>query len=243
METKLKPVVYNSNHYVVMANDIIKSSHDMTLQEARLIRLVITQVVKEDKDFKTYSIKIKDLAEYLGITGETIYRDIKEICRKLRTRLIDVGKEGFDFISWTSNAKYDTKTSSVIIKLSDEIKPYILELEKWFTQYKFKEILSMHSYYALRLYELLRCYDGAAKYESSCHEISITTLRFYFACEKKYAKISHFKDKIIDTAIKEINEKTDIFVNVSYTKTGREVASALFSVRANYKNIKERKNE
>lgn len=46
-------MTYNAEHYTVAANDIIKGKQSMTLQTARLIRLLITQVVKEDKDLKT----------------------------------------------------------------------------------------------------------------------------------------------------------------------------------------------
>lgn len=51
---------YNSEYFTVAANDIIKGKQSMTLQTARLIRLLVTQVVKEDKDLKTYSCRITE---------------------------------------------------------------------------------------------------------------------------------------------------------------------------------------
>ena len=73
-------MTYNAEHYTVAANDIIKGKQSMTLQTARLIRLLITQVVKEDKDLKTYSCRIIDLAKFLNIDSSNLYKHIRTIC-------------------------------------------------------------------------------------------------------------------------------------------------------------------
>lgn len=242
------PVKYNKEHYVVMSNDIIRGKQELSLQEARLLRLVITQVVKEDKDLKTYKIKLREYAEYFDITHQSIFRDIKDICHSLMSRVITIekkaanGKKTWEMLHWVQYAKYDDN-GCVTIMLSEQLKPFVLELEKWFTQYKFQEILSMRSYYAIRMYELLRCQDGISKYSSNYHEISMADLRFYFACDDKFKKVSQFKAKVIDTAIGEINEKSDIFVTADYIKTGRTITAVRFNIRTNYTNIKERQNE
>ena len=45
-KVKKYEMTYNAEHYTVAANDIIKGKQSMTLQTARLIRLLITQGVK-----------------------------------------------------------------------------------------------------------------------------------------------------------------------------------------------------
>ena len=83
-----KVIDYNKNHYAVMANTIIKGKQTMSLQEARLIRLLITQIAKNDKDFKTYKVNIQELAEFLEVDSSNLYREIREICQSLMTRTI-----------------------------------------------------------------------------------------------------------------------------------------------------------
>lgn len=232
------PMIYDKEHYTCMANDIVKGKQDMTLQEAKIIRLLITQVVKEDKDLKTYSCKIQDLANYLGITSQTLYRDIRSICINLMQRVIYKGtgnpKQPWEIIQWLQKASYDGN-GILTLMLSEQIKPFVLDLNKWFTQYQIKNILEFKSFYAIRLYELLKCEEGVNREEKEYYEFTIKRLREFFCCEKKYKKIIDFKRKVIEIAVREINEKSDLYIEVEYIKTGRAITSIKFFVHPNYK--------
>lgn len=46
-----------------------------------------------------------------------------------------------------------------------------------------------------------------------------------------------FKRKVIDIAVREINEKSDIWVRPTYQKTGRAITSIIFEVHNNAYNI------
>ncbi len=228
---------YDSEYYTVMANDIVRGKQDMTLQEAKILRLLITQVVKEDKDFKTFTCSIQDLASFLNIPPNNLYRDIKGICFNLTQRVVQIGignpKEPWTFFSWISSARYDGE-GTVILRLSDEIKPYLIDLNKYFTQYQLENILEMKSFYGIRLYELLR--SEHYKDENRYQEYSIEFLRQFFECEKKYKAFKDFRDRVLEIAIKEINEKSDIYVyEALMVKTGRKVTGIKFCVGFNHK--------
>lgn len=242
-KVKKYEMTYNSEHYTVAANDIIRGKQAMTLQTARLIRLLITQVVKEDKDLKTYSCKITDLAEFLHIPRNNLYRDIREICDCAMKSVVYIGtgdpKQPWEMFHWIDTAKYDGN-GTLTLRLSEQIKPYVLELEKWFTQYQLKNILEFTSYYAIRLYEIIKCEDGATGGVKSELEFDVTELRQYFDCEKKYTRISQFKEKVIEVAVREINEKSDIYIVPTYKKTSRAVTSISFEIHTNFKNKKRR---
>ena len=45
-----KEMNLNSNNIVVMSNDLIKSKSNLSLNEIKILRLAIMQVIKEDKD-------------------------------------------------------------------------------------------------------------------------------------------------------------------------------------------------
>ena len=100
---------YNPEHYTVAANDIIRGKQSMTLQTARLIRLLITQVVKEDKDLKTYSCRISDLADFLNIPSSNLYRDIQSICESAMKSVVYIGtgnpKHPWKMFHWVSTAE------------------------------------------------------------------------------------------------------------------------------------------
>lgn len=245
-KTKKYEMTYNSEHYTVAANDIIRGKQSMTLQTARLIRLLITQVVKEDKDLKTYSCKITELAKFLNVPRNNLYRDMYQICAAALDSKVYIGtgnpRHPWKMFPWISLAEYDGK-GTLTLRLSEQIKPYVLELEKWFTQYKLKNILEFSSYYAIRLYEILKCEDGRYRNEKEAHEFEIEELRRLFDCEKKYERISQFKNKVIEVAIKEINEKSDIYVEVTYKKCSRAITSAVFEVHINHTVLAERRQK
>lgn len=236
METK--PIVYNRDHYTVIANDIIKGRQDMSLQEARIVRLLVTQVVKQDKDIKTYSCKVQELADFLGIPSSNLYRDVRQLCEGLMKLIIRIGtgnpKEPWEIWHWIQLARYDGN-GTITLRLSDEIKPHVLELNKWFTQYQLGNILSMRSYYAIRLYELIKCQDGIGRESKDYYDFTMDELRVFFNCEEKYKRFSQFIEKVITIAINEINEKTDIELEVVYIKKGRAVTALRFYVHVNRK--------
>ena len=231
-------MTYNSEHYTVAANDIIRGKQSMTLQTARLIRLLITQVVKEDKDLKTYSCKITDLAKFLNVPRNNLYRDIYQICVAALDSKVYIGtgnpRHPWKMFPWISMAEYDGK-GTLTLRLSEQIKPYVLELDKWFTQYQLKNILEFNSYYAIRLYEIIKCEDGATGGMQSALEFEFDELRQYFDCENKYKKNNDFIRKVIEVAIREINEKSDLWINPTYKKWGRAITSVSFEIHANFK--------
>ncbi|OAV74514.1 RepB family protein [Bacteroidales bacterium Barb7] len=226
------PIIYDKNHYSVIANDVIKGKQEMTLQEARILRLLITQVAKEDKDLKTYECKIKDLAKFLNVDGSNIYREIKSICDSLAQRVVRVGtgnpRNPWQTFSWLQLAKYDGN-GTITLMLSEQIKPFVLDLDKYFTQYQLVNVLDMNSFYAIRLYELIKSEEYKAEFGNEYQEYTIDFLREFFCCEKKYSLFSNFKMRVLDIAIKEINEKSDLEIRYTdYIKDGRKVVAIRF---------------
>ena len=233
---KAHEMAYKAENYAVMANDIIRGKQSMTLQEARLIRLLITQVAQGDTDYQTYSCRIVDLAAFLGIPKNNIYRDIPDICKGLMQNVVYIGtgnkRSPWRMFHWVSLAEYDG-AGTLTLRLSDEIKPYVLDLEKWFTRYPLGNILAMRSYYSIRLYELIKCQDGVGRAEKDHVDFDIDELRQACGCEGKYKQIIEFKKWVITPAVNEINKNTDIWVEVEYIKTGRRITSVRFHVHYN----------
>lgn len=227
-----KAITYNKEHYTLMANDVVRGKQDMTLQEARILRLLITQVVKEDNDLKTYTANIQELAKFLNISDNNLYRDIGQICYNLAQRVVKIGtgnaKQPWKVFAWLSSAEYNG-AGTITLRLSDQIKPFVLELNDYFTQYKLSNILEMKSFYAIRLYELIKTDEFKGQSEL---EYSIEFLRQFFDCEKKYTRINDFKRKVIDVAIREINEKSDIQIDdVEFQGKGRKYDRVVFKMK------------
>jgi plasmid replication initiation protein len=204
----------------------------MSLQEARILRLLITQVAKEDKDLMTYTVRITELAEFLKIPKTHLYRDIKGICNSLLQRLVHIGtdnpREPWEKFQWVQLARYDGN-GNLTLMLSNQIKPFVIALNERFTQYKLANILELDSWYAIRLYEVLKSDEYQRDVISEYPEYTVQELREAFGCENKYKLFGHFKARVIDIAVREINEKTDLYIrDVEYIKDSRAVVGLRF---------------
>ena len=221
-------VDYNKNHYAVMANDVIRGKQTMSLQEARLIRLLIMQVGKDDTDFKTYKVNILDLARFLDVDSSNLYREIREICQSLMTRTIKIQKGNeWEIFQWLQLAKYDGK-GTITLMLSNQIAPYLLQLKSWFTKYQLKSILAMKSFYSIRLYELLKLTIGENRKKVMKYMFEVKYLREYFECETKFERIIDFKKKVLDIAIRDVSEYSEFKCTYECQKTGRTITGIIF---------------
>lgn len=251
---------YNKEALVVQANELIRScQEDYTLLEAKLLRLTISQIVMEDTDLKTYNCRVYDLAQFLDIPQDNIYRDIQPAITSLMKKVIKIvdktkkpkrnGEYNYTLFHWVDTFRYDN--GLITIKLSDELKPFLLELNRLFTEYGIECILQLPTNYSIRLYELLCSYKSAIntyspnfkplnlfpQIEKADNELifSIDYLKNYFNCSDKYPFNKDFIKWVINSAVKAINSKsTSNGIKVSYrtAKEGRKIGYILFKINA-----------
>ena len=166
MSEQIYPLQLNPDYYVVTANDLIKGKQKMTLREAQLLYITMSQVVKEDKDFKTYSIAVSELASFMGIGPNALYRDLENICTSLLKRVVKIyvqdannpSERKWKAFQWISAAEYEN--GKLTIKLNDELKPFLIELVSHYSQILLGTLCSFNSYYAARLYQYIVCEIG-----------------------------------------------------------------------------------
>jgi len=145
---------------VAIHNDLIKAKSTLSLNEIKLLRLTIMQVLKDDTDFQTFTVKITDLAAMLGISGKNLYRDIDKIADNIMSEVLRIGDSITDESSkgvkahWVDRIDYGN--GIITIRLADVLKPYLLALKEHFTVYQIADVLTMKSVYSIRLYELIR---------------------------------------------------------------------------------------
>lgn len=222
------------NGKISIRNDgiIAKQTH-MTMQEARLLRLVIMQVSQYDDDLMEYEVTIPEIANYFGITTtQTLYDDIFDICDKLTSKKIAIRTEStknpWSFQPWMAEASYDG--SVVKLALNKRIKHYVMEFNELFTQYEMKDILQLRSYYALRIYEILKMKYTSCRKKKKTFDFTIEELREMTSTENKHIQIGHFRKKVIEIAKREINEKTDINITTEILKSSRKYIGVRFTV-------------
>ncbi len=176
------PIKYDPTYKVASANDLIRGRQKMTLREAQLFAITISQVVKEDRDLKTYTTTIPQLAEFMGVSKSSLYRDIRGLCRSLCSKIVEIPmfdstgrrnqSKGWEVFHLVSSAKFDGEL--LTLRLSDDIKPFVLDLNRNYSQPMLGTLMSFRSYYTMRLYQyLLSEYKqyGKDEWSFSCEEL------------------------------------------------------------------------
>lgn len=211
---------------VVQANHIIEARYKLSLEEQRLIKILISMIDEGDKDTKTYLIKASDVAEMLGITDDHIYYTIKQVTAKLLKQVLFIKKDGGELqVSWLSSVEY-LKGGMIELEISQKLRPYLLQLKEHFTQYQIRQIARLKSGFSIRIYELCKCNEFKGGFN-----IKLDDLKKMFMLETKYKLYGDFKRYVLITARDEINETTDIEIEFQEVKEGKKVDSIKFHIK------------
>ena len=103
--------------------------------------------------------------------------------------------------------------------------PYLSNLKANFTQYLQSDISDVSGAYTIRFYELICQYRTIGK-----REVSIQDLRFILNIGDKYPLFYDFKKRVIEPAIKEINEKRQCKLAMS-RKKGKTIVGIVLNFK------------
>jgi len=227
---------FKKNQLIVKSNFLIEASYKLSLQEARIILLLTSMIKKNDKDFFNYRIHIKDFNDFIGIKSTGNYTRTKQITKKLREKTLlikDNIKKTELQIGWLSSIEYFKGQGFVELEFSPKLKPYLLDLKKFFTKYQIQNIAKLDSLYSIRVYELLKQYEKIGN-----RTFKIKNLKETLGIIDKYRKYNDFKKKVIITAQKELKKKADIYFKFNEIKTGRKITSIEFLIYRKKEKIK-----
>lgn len=225
-------------HKIVKSNDLVqKARFQLTLQEQKIILYLISKIKPSDDNFIYQDFSITDFCKVCGIdykSGKN-YKHVKDTIKALSDKSVwlihDAGAE--TLVRWINKAWVNKKSGIIKLRLDDDMKPYLLQLQERFTSYELYYTLAMRSQYSIRLYEILKSYEYRRRKDFEIDELK----RILFA--DNYTRYPDFKRKVIDIAIREINDLSDINVTYEVIKTGRKVSKIEFFIKLK-KDIDER---
>ena len=128
---------------------------------------------------------------------------------------------------------YEPKTKVFSIQFAEEFFRFFYNLLKdknnSFNRHELKQIMKMNSYYSLRLYRVF----NSELWRTNTLIFSCDELRRMFLKENQYRQHSHFRTRVIEPAIEEINSLTNLQVKHTYIKNGDSIDAIQF--KFNYK--------
>jgi plasmid replication initiation protein len=202
--------------------ELINSRYKLSLLEQRIMLKVIAQISPHDTGFMKHQILISDIAK------GTNHKQIKDAADKLMTRIlhIEYNDGSWKKIGWVNTIDYQANTGILGITLNEDLRPYLLEIKSNFKSYDIKNIMKLGSSYSIRIYEICKQREKIQSFT-----IELDQLLEMLQVPKSYHKFSHFNSRVLEPARKEINNATDIKIEIEPIKFGRKVSSIKFFVR------------
>lgn len=211
---------------VVKRDDMIQHARfSLSIQEQRCVLYAISKIKPEDTAFTEYTFELKDFYALCGIEDQS-YTRLKQTLKGLSDKswwavIDDKGTESL--LRWFSTLRTNKRSGRVTVKFHEDMMPYLLQLATqareqgaFYTQYGLKYVLPMRGQYSPRLYELLK------SYQKNNREWFFDTdeIKRVLDCQS-YKNFNDFRKRVLDPAVEEINNFTDLNVAYDTERSGR----------------------
>lgn len=225
-----------SKNLIVKDNALINASYNLDLIEQRIILLAVAKSRKAVVNLasnRRIAIHISDYIDIYNVKGKSVYENIKGACATLFERqftYMEKQEKGVRVAKsrWVSEVAYNDETSTIDVTLSEAIIPLLNMLEVHFTSYELEKVADLNSKYSVRLYEILIAWRSTGKTPI----IEVEDIRYRLGVlETEYKVLADFKKRVLDLAVNEINEKTDIQVSYEQHKQGRKIIGFSFELK------------
>jgi plasmid replication initiation protein len=216
-----KPIVISGNNYIEAFYQTDYLAKKMMIASSYLCR---------DVDWKPEGFEVvissHELRELSGLSRNSL-KHLEKAVDKLHRQVIRL-KDPENNKNWKSFSylpKGEYKDGKLTLLINSEMKPFIQDLQKNFTQYHIENVKPLKSGYSIRIFELLKMHAYRGRYR-----VTIDKIRKMFGLEDKYKTYGMFKKRVLESSKKEIKEHCDIYFEYRELKTGNKVTELEFEI-------------
>lgn len=220
---------------VVTSNNFLRAAglEKTSLKARKLLYIAMSQSKKTDTGFFEYAISAQEFAKLMDTSVQNVYQDADTMTDELMKGFIKIDQrpEGKGFLKFSLFEECSYANATLTFKMSKDMTPILLGLKKDFSKPLLADFLQMNSNYSIEIWHLMQQYMHSAKPGISDQlefDISLDELRRITGTENKLKKVSQFKARVLDQAIKEISERCGVNITYDNLKTGRSVTGFHF---------------
>lgn len=220
------------------SNDLIESQYKFDIWETRFFHSVLAMINKDDENFETYRIYFRDIIDFYELKPTSSYELLRNAAKSLMNQKVTINYEDnghkrekiYHLIRYVdllkegrAGAKDLEQQEYVDVVIEDEMRPFLLQLQRNFTTFE-NRITKRLGSTSTRIYELLKQYQAIGH-----RKLYIDEMKRMMQIESEYPKFSNFYQKIIKPSVRDINKYTDIKVTeTEYIKEGRKTVALHF---------------
>ena len=221
---------------VVKTNRLNQAFQVLTLAELHIVQLAIVDARETGTGLNTDTplrIDARRYAEVFNTTRQNAYQRMKEAEDTLFNRRFSFYDENGKLVKsrWIQQVRYLDDEGAIELVFTLAVVQGISRIDgvkEFFTQYLLSQTAQLNSVYSARLYELLIQWRSTGKVPI----IDLGDFREQLGIGiNEYQRMHHFKARVLEPAIKEINEKTDIKAEYEQHKKGRVISGFSFKFK------------
>ena len=205
---------------------------DYSSGELKILDTYLSRINPREPDSSLVTFTKKEYADLMGLDADIRTEQLKTYTGGLLSNVvtIDLPDKGYVQYPLFSEAKcyLDEKSGQVTIEVdcNHKLKTAFFDLAKnGYVRYQLKNIISLRSQYSVRLYPKLK--DRPFGWTVSVEELR----QILGATASSYDVFKDFNKHVLQKAVKEINDITDIDVTTENIRKGRSVVSIKFTVK------------
>ena len=213
-------------------------SNNMTVQELRFFSIYLSKINPWDKTTRAVRFPIEEFQRIMGF-GRLNLAQLKESTNSLLGKVVRVPDERGGFLAFTlfkrcRVSRDDNDEWFVEIDASDDALPLMFDFKNRYFKYELWNALRLKSPNQVRMYEILKQYEGLGK-----RELTVTELRELLGISKNEylgrTGWSNFKKKVLDSCQQALKETTDICYTYERGKVGKggKWLSVVFYIKRN----------
>ena len=222
----------NQKATVKQSNNLTVARYALSLNEQRLMYAICSQIDKNANEFEKIRFPIDDLAELCNIHGKRKYEDIRKISIKLLKRIVAIPTaDGGEYVThWLQSQRYYPSDTSIEFKIDSDLKGELLQLKKAYVNTPVSMLTSFKKKYSSRMYLILKKMIKVGDFE-----YRLDFFRDAFQLADTYNKFSNIKNGVIEPALQELNETSDLDIEHDYIKEGRFYTKIHFTIKSKNK--------
>ena len=225
----------SKGNLVVKTNQLNSALQNLSLPEIRIIQLAIVDAretntgLSTDKPLRIDALRYAEMFETTRQNGYQRMKDAEENLFNRRFSYVDNNGKVVKS-RWIQQVTYLDDEGAIELVFTLAVVRGISRIdgaEDFFTSYLLEQTANMDSIYSVRLYELLVQWKKAKKTPT----FELERFREQLGVESsEYKRMGNFKARVLDLAVQEINEKTDIKVSYEQVKKGRTIIGFKFKI-------------
>jgi plasmid replication initiation protein len=212
-------------------NALTNARYEYTELQLDLFFFLVSKLRKDQKS-DTYELNIKELSTLTGKKYDLAY--LRKATEDMGSRMFEVETPERHIQLWMFRSVEYLKGLGIIeVSLSDKIIPYLFELQSNFTSYGLASALRLTSKYAKRIYPI--CSQWKDLGETKKHDIQDFKRMLGLLDDKgldKMPRTSDFRKSVLDIAVKQINEHTELHISYELEKRGKTFKNITFKVKS-----------